>query len=126
MRAAVRVQAAIKPKLHGVAASLDLLRPVDDGAAAAFQEREDARPARCRAVIDRLAAEGCLPPEWNPRAAAELLWSMTSLRTWEDLAHRVGWSDAEWTRRTTAALEAAFLAHEIRHPAPLPPSRTER
>jgi AcrR family transcriptional regulator len=117
LRAAVRVQAAIKPKLHGVAASLELLRPVDEGAAAACQEREDARLARCRAVIDRLAAEGRLDPEWTPRAAAELLWSMTSLRAWEDLVRRAGWTDAEWTRRTTSTLEAVLVAHEEPHPS---------
>lgn len=109
LRAAVRVQAAIKPKLHGVAAGLDLLRPVDDGAAAACQEREDARLARCRAVTDRLAAEGHLAPGWTPSAAAELLWSMTSLRSWEDLVRRAGWTEAEWTQRTTATLEATLL-----------------
>jgi AcrR family transcriptional regulator len=111
LRAAVRVQAAIKPKLHGVATGLELLRPVDEGAAAACQEREDARLTRCRAVVDRLATEGHLAPEWTPSAAAELLWSMTSLRTWEDLVRRAGWSDAEWTQRTTATLEAALIAH---------------
>ncbi len=114
LRAAVRVQAAIKPKLHGVAASLELLRPVDEAAAAACQEREDARLMRCRAVIDRLADEGRLAPGWTNAEAAELLWSMTSLRAWEDLVHRVGWTDSEWAQRTTAALEAALVASDDR------------
>jgi AcrR family transcriptional regulator len=109
LRAAVRVQAAIKPKLHGVAAGLELLRPVDEGAAAACREREDARLARCRAVVDRLAADGRLVPGWTAAGAAELFWSMTSLRAWEDLVHRAGWTEEEWTRRTTAALEAALV-----------------
>jgi len=112
LRAAVRVQATIKPKLHGVAASLELLRPVDEGAAAACREREDARLMRCRAVIDRLAAEGTLAPGWSPADAAEMFWSMTSLRSWEDLVCRAGWTNREWTRRTTAALEAALVLPE--------------
>jgi hypothetical protein len=114
LRAAVLVQAAIKPKLHGVAASLELLRPVDDGAAAACTEREDARLARCRAVIDRLAAEGRLGREWTPSTAAELFWSMTSLRAWEDLVRRAGWTDAEWARHTTSTLEAALVTPAAR------------
>lgn len=112
LRAAVRVQAVIKPKLYGVATSLELLRPVDEGAAAACQEREDARLTRCRAVVDRLAAEGHLAPDWTPGAAAQLLWSMTSLRAWDDLVRRAGWSEAEWTQRTTATLEAVLIAHD--------------
>ena len=113
LRAAVRVQAAIKPKIHGVATSLELLRPTDDAAAAACEEREAARLSRCRAVIDRLSKEGRLAPGWSKPAAAELLWSMTSLRSWEDLVHRRGWSTGEWVRRTTAALDAALVIGEV-------------
>jgi AcrR family transcriptional regulator len=110
LRAAVRVQAEIKPRIHGLATSLELLRPTDDAAAAACEEREEARLGRCRAVIDRLAAEGQLAHGWSRPAAAELLWSMTSLRSWEDLVHRRGWSRSSWVKRTTEALEAALIA----------------
>ena len=110
LRAAVAVQAAIKPKIHGVATSLELLRPTDEAAAAACEEREEARLGRCREVIDRLAAEGLLIPGWKRGAAAELFWSMTSLRAWEDLVCRRGWSERQWIRLTTAALEAALVA----------------
>lgn len=110
LRAAVAVQATIKPKIRGVATSLELLRPTDDAAAAACEEREDARLGRCREVIDRLAAEALLSPGWKRGAAAELFWSMTSLRAWEDLVCRRGWSERQWVRWTTAALEAALVA----------------
>jgi AcrR family transcriptional regulator len=119
LRAAVRVQAAIKPMLHGVAASLELLRPVDEGAAAACQEREDARLGRCRAVIDHLVRDGALAPGWSATEAAELFWSMTSLRAWEDLVCRAGWTNQEWTQRTIAALEAIIVGtedHVAAHP----------
>ena len=113
LRAAVRVQAAIKPKIHAVATTLEVLRPTDEAAAVACEEREDARLGRCRAVIDRLAGEGLLARGWRRESAAELLWSMTSLRAWEDLVHRRGWTDQDWIRWTTAALEAALLANEV-------------
>jgi AcrR family transcriptional regulator len=119
LRAAVRVQAEIKPKIHGLATSLELLRPTDDAAAAACEEREEARLGRCRAVIDRLAGEGQLCAGWSHAAAAELMWSMTSLRSWEDLVQRRGWSKTSWIRRTTDALEAALVAPSS---ATLPPA----
>ena len=109
LRASVRAQAEIKPKIYGLATSLELLRPTDDAAAAACDEREAARLRRCRAVVDRLASEGCLADGWGRAAAAELLWSMTSLRSWEDLVQRRGWSSSTWVKRTTAALEAALV-----------------
>ena len=110
LRAAVAAQAAIKPKIRGVATSLELLRPTDEAAAAACEEREEARLARCRAVVDRLAGEGRLAPGWGPAVAAELVWALTSLRTWEDLVVRRGWTGPQWVERTTAALEAALVA----------------
>ena len=110
LRAAVAVQAAIKPKIHGVATSLELLRPTDEAAAAACEEREEARLGRCREVVDRLAAEALLSPAWKPAAAAELFWSMTSLRAWEDLVCRRGWSERQWVRWTTATLAAALVS----------------
>ena len=53
-----------------MATSLELLRPTDQAAAAACQEREDARLQRCRAVVDRLAGEGRLAPGWTAAEAA--------------------------------------------------------
>lgn len=110
LRAAVKVQAAIKPKIHGWATSLEHLAPSDEAAAAVIEEREAMRLGRCREVVDRLAREGCLAEGWTRPAAAELLWSMTSLRAWEDLVHRREWSTATWVTRTTAALESALVA----------------
>ena len=110
LRAAVRVQAAIKPSIYGVATSLELLRATDEAAAAACDERENARLDRCRAVVDRLAREGLLADGWSRRTASELMWSMTSLRSWEDLVRRRGWTAGQWITRTTAALESALLA----------------
>jgi hypothetical protein len=92
---------------------LELLRPTDEDAAAACDEREDARLTRCRAVIDRLAAEGRLAPHWGTAAAAELMWSMTSLRIWEDLVCRRGWTPDDWIRHTTTALEATLVTAEL-------------
>ena len=109
LRAAVRVQAAIKPMIHGLATSLELLRQTDDAAAAACEEREAARLRRCRAVIDRVADEGHLAAGWSRAAAAELFWSLTSLRSWEDLVQRRRWSSSTWVKRTTATLEAVLL-----------------
>ena len=67
---------------------------------------------RCRAVIDRLTTEGLLAAGWATAQAAELFWSMTSLRAWEDLVCRAGWSSCEWVQRTTTALEATLVASD--------------
>ncbi len=103
------VEGRIKPQIRGVANSLDRLRRTDEAAAEAWNEREDARHHRCRSVIDRLAAEGLLSSEWPSAAAADLLWSATSLRSWEDLVGQRGWSTKKWVTRTVALLETTLI-----------------
>jgi hypothetical protein len=56
------------------------------------QPRLNARPDGCRAIVARLQAEGSLRPAIDPSVTADLLWTMTSLRTWEDLVLTRGWS----------------------------------
>ncbi len=109
LRRAVEVQARIKPRLHGIVTALDLLRPLDPGADAAYREREAARLDRCRAVVDRLAAEDALAPGWTPPEATAMLGSLTSMYSWVDLVHHGGWTAQQWTERTVAVLEAALL-----------------
>jgi AcrR family transcriptional regulator len=109
LRAAVRVQAAIKPKIYALATSLELLAPNDDAAAAAIAERESARHGRCRAVIRRVRQEGDLASGWSAAAATDLMWSATSLRAWVELVKGRRWSSATWIKRTTAVLESSLL-----------------
>jgi len=40
--------------------------------------------------------EGSLRPELDPSIAADLLWTMTSLRMWEDLILERGWSPEQY------------------------------
>lgn len=108
LREAVALQGRIKPLIAGVAAALDRLRPTDADAARAWQEREDARHARARAVVERLAAEGLLVPGLSVEDAARLLWSATSQHAWADLVQDAGWSTRRWTHRTTQLLERAL------------------
>ena len=65
-----------------------------DPALAALDETKDAADARlirCRAVALRFQAEGALAPHLSPEAAADLLWSLTGPRLWEELVAGRGW-----------------------------------
>ena len=107
LREAVALQARIKPQVAAVAAALDRLRSTDADAAAAWQEREEARLGRARDVVGRLAADGQLVDGLDVEDAARLLWSVTSQRAWADLTDS-GWTTGHWAARTTQLLERAL------------------
>ena len=109
LREAVALQGRIKPRIAGVAAALDRLRPIDPDAAAAWQEREAARLDRCHDVVQRLAAEGALPAGVSTDEAARLMWSATSQRAWAELVTEGGWTTEDWVDATTRLLERAWL-----------------
>jgi AcrR family transcriptional regulator len=64
-------------------------------------EAATARLARCRAVAQRFQAEGALAPQLSPDAAADLLWSLTGPRLWEDLTAGRGWSADRYRTHVT-------------------------
>ena len=109
LREAVALQGRIKPRIAGVAAALDRLRATDADAAAAWQEREDARYVRARDLVGRLAREDVLVVDLTVDEAARLLWSATSQRSWAELVIDGGWTTEQWTDRMTQLLERALI-----------------
>lgn len=112
LREAVALQGHIKPRIHAVAQAVDRLRHTDPDAAAVWHEREQARLDRCASLATRLSAEGHLRTEWDMPTAARLLWSVTSLRAWEELVIDQGWSTRTWVKHTTHLLERTLTTLE--------------
>jgi hypothetical protein len=92
-----------------VATALDVLRRSDAAADVAWSERDAARLARCRQVVQRLSDEDRLAPSMDVETAARLFWALTSQRCWEDLALDGGWPPGRWTDLITELLDHALL-----------------
>ena len=84
------------PKIHAVARALLLARETDPAAAAAWSERMAAMRDGCRAAIDLLESDGQLGKEWDSKAATDFLWTLLSVRNWEQLTQDCGWSLREY------------------------------
>lgn len=110
LRAAIALQATIKPQLHGIATALDVLRRTDPAAEAAWTEREQARFQRCEHVIKRIDGDGDLAAGWTVEAASQCFWAVTSQRVWDDLVVGQGWSTPRYRKHIAALLESALLA----------------
>jgi AcrR family transcriptional regulator len=108
--AMVDLQARQNPSLKPLADALELLRRQDPAAERGWQDRLDARLGGCRATVARMQAEGSLKPGLDPDVAADLIWTITSLRMWDDLVAQRGWSADQYRERVTALLMASVVA----------------
>ena len=113
LREMVALQARMNPGIWALARALDAVRRVDKAVERSWQDRLQHRLDGCRAIVDRLQQEGALRPGLDPAAAADLLWTMTSLRTWEDLVLLRGWTAREYEIRVGECLLATLTAPQL-------------
>jgi AcrR family transcriptional regulator len=100
----VAMQARLNPGIWPMARALDAVRREDEAAERSWQDRLAYRLAGCRAIVARLAEEGMLKPGIDPTVAADLLWTLTSLRLWEDLVLLRGWSVTRYRKHVGAMI----------------------
>ena len=108
--ALVAHNAAYTPLVHRIATVLDTARRTDPDAEAAWQDRMAGRYAGHRRLVERLAQEGALAAGWSVEAATDLVWTLTSVRVWEDLVVARGWSKQRYVRHLRTVLRRALVA----------------
>jgi AcrR family transcriptional regulator len=108
----VALQARMNPRVWAVARALDAVRRSDPEVERSWQDRLANRLRGGREIVVRLAGEGKLRPGLGEREAADLLWSLTSLRTWEDLVLERGWTPAQYRKHLTQLLLGALTVSE--------------
>ena len=70
------------PKIYGIAKALMAMQDSDAEAAAAWKGRMDAVREGCEAAVTALEKDGSLSPDLSRTEAADLLWSLLSVRVW--------------------------------------------
>jgi AcrR family transcriptional regulator len=110
LREMAALQAKTNPAIWPLARLIESVRRQDKAAERAWQDRLASRLTGCRGIVARLQTEGALRDGLSAADAAELLWTLTSLRTWEDLVLLRGWSAAKYERRLTDLLLRALVA----------------
>ena len=97
------------PEIYGVAKALLLAQDTDEAAAVAWKDRMLAMRDGCRAAIDALQSDGNLAPEWTPKRATDVLWTMLSVRNWENLTAECGWSTRQYVRLMKTLAKRTFV-----------------
>ena len=102
------VQARSNPGIWAIASALDAVRRTDADAERGWQDRLKHRWEGCRRIVERVKKEGALKAGLGDEAATDLLWSITSLRMWEDLVLERKWTAAQYEERITRLLRDAL------------------
>jgi hypothetical protein len=68
----------------------------------------------CRVIVSRLETEGSLRAGLDPSIAADLLWTMTSLRMWEYLVLEREWSPEQYQVYVTNVLIGALTSSRFK------------
>ena len=97
------------PEVYGMAKALLAIRETDKAAATAWDERMTAVRESCRHTIEALHRDGMLAPEWSHDEAVDLMWTMLSIRTWEQLTIECGWSTSQYVDRMQKLLKRALV-----------------
>jgi AcrR family transcriptional regulator len=106
----VRFSADYTPLMYPFARALDAIRRHDPAAAAAWDARLQSRLARARAIARRLHVDGRLARGVTVAVATDLIWTMTSIATWEDLVVRRRWTARRYAAWIRTALVQTLLA----------------
>jgi len=114
IEAMVSAQARMNPALWAVARAVDAVRRTDPAAERAWQDRLGNRLAGCRGIVERLESEGNLRTGLDAAAAIDLLWTITSLRMWEDLVLERGWPPERYHQHVSRLLLESLTASGIR------------
>jgi AcrR family transcriptional regulator len=119
MKEMVAMQARMNPSIWPLARLLESMRRTDPAAEQSWQDRLASRLRGSQAIVCRLKSDGTLRQGLQVDVAADLLWALTSLRTWEDLVHVRGWTAAQYEERITEALLTLVVSGtKRRRPAP--------
>jgi AcrR family transcriptional regulator len=79
------------PEIYGIAKALLAMKDTDEAAAGAWGERMQDMREGCEAAIDALNRDNTLSPDHSPDQATDILWTMLSVRNWEQLTIECGW-----------------------------------
>jgi AcrR family transcriptional regulator len=96
-------------EIHGIARALLAARETDEAVAAAWDDRMGVVYEACRDIVERLHRDGALAPGWSLEEAADVLWTMLSIRSWESLVLERGWPVHRYVGRMQDLTRRAFV-----------------
>jgi len=98
------------PTIYGVSKALLAMKDADKEALAAWNDRMLAVRHGCAAAVSALQADGALVDWLDEEEATDFLWTLLSIRNWEQLRFECNWSQDRYVE----AIEAIALQSLVR------------
>lgn len=98
------------PEIYGIAKAMLAARDTDEAVAAAWNDRMASVRDGCREIIEALDRDGMLAPEWSCDEATDLLWTLLSIRNWENLTAECGWSTNQYIGQLQELTKRTFVS----------------
>lgn len=86
------------PEIYGVARALLAMKDTDAAAKEAWDTRMQDMKEGCAAAIGALKRDNELSADYSVAQAVDILWTMLSVRNWEQLTMQCGWSQEKYIR----------------------------
>lgn len=97
------------PEIYGIARALIAMCETDAEAAAAWALRMQDMREGCEAAINALHSDGKLSPDFRPQDATDILWTMLSVRNWEQLTIECGWPQEKYIETLRSMTQRLFV-----------------
>jgi AcrR family transcriptional regulator len=97
------------PDIYGLAKALLTVRETDEAAAAAWDDRMTAVYQGCTNVVQLLAEQGLLAPEWTKEEAIDFYFALIAIPTWENLTMERDWSNRQYIERIQSVLKKTLV-----------------
>ena len=88
------------PEIYGIAKALFAMQDSDEAAKLAWADRMQAVRHGCEAAVQALKRDGVLSRDHTPKQATDILWTILSVRNWEQLTIECGWSQRRYVEST--------------------------
>ena len=97
------------PTIYGIATALMAMKDSDEEAAAAWADRMQAVRHGCAAAVAALRADGLLTASMTEDEATDALWTLLSVRNWEQLRIDCEWSQDRYIAVMQQTVRRALL-----------------
>ena len=113
--ASISAYATMEPRIYDIASVIYSTRRSDPAAEAVWQERGNFRWQNIRRDMERLQGEGLLSDGWTVDEAADFVWSLLSLHTYENLVVERDWSIERFVRHLRIMLRRTIVKEPDSH-----------